>query len=316
VLRLREAPRDEPDIEIEPGGRYQVPDPELGFRPIPGSFRARFGNDYEWRLTNLPDSTRITRPLEQYAGAAPRPGIWVFGCSFVQGWGLDDDDTLPWKLQERFPDYDVVNFGVGGYGTLQSLRQFRRALGGRPKPLVAVLVYADFHDERNVRTTGWRDANISYERFGTTAQPYARLDGSGGLLFGWDDGSVPWLGLRSRSVLFNRVVVAYGKALDARLRAHEVSGRLIEAFREESRRHGVEFVLAGIWPTDLTRATIRRFADLGVPAVDISVDRSDARNRIPDDGHPTGFANDQHAAALATVETFRILRSTNRGRSQ
>ena len=102
------------DIVIEPGGKYQAPDPVLGFRPLPGSYIGLFDHRDVWHFTNLPDTTRITRPVEAYTDTSRGPGIWVFGCSFVQGCGLSDTDTFPWKIQERFPAYDVVNFGVGG----------------------------------------------------------------------------------------------------------------------------------------------------------------------------------------------------------
>jgi hypothetical protein len=311
VLRVtRGLPGQPPlDILIEPEGKYQTPDPVLGFRPLPGRYSALFDHRYPWHFTNLPDTTRITRPLETYIGRARGLGIWVFGCSFVQGWGLDDEGTLPWKLQERFPTHDVVNFGVGGYGTLQSLLQFQKALSERPKPLVVLLAYADFHDERNVRSTAWRDANISYARFGSTAQPYARFDGHGRLRVEHSDDRVPLMALRSRSALFDLGVVGYGMARDAFLRSHEVSEVLIQQFAEESRRQDVHFVLAGIWPSYLTRATIRRFAAKGVRAVDISVDRDDPANRIPYDGHPSAFANEQHADSLAAMlRRVRIVR--------
>src|SRR3989442_4574849 len=35
--------------------------------------------------------------------------------------------SYPWLLQEKFPNYDVVNFGVMGYGTVQSLIQDRKS---------------------------------------------------------------------------------------------------------------------------------------------------------------------------------------------
>jgi hypothetical protein len=289
------------DIVIEPGGKYQVPDPVLGFRPLPGSYVGVFDHRYVWHFTNLADTTRITRPLETYVGPPRGPGIWVFGCSFVQGWGLDDADTFPWKLQERFSGHDVVNFGVGGYGTLQSLLQFQRALHERPAPAVVVLAYAHFHDERNTRTTAWRDANFNYERFGTTAQPYARFDASGRLRVEHSDASVPLMSLRSRSAVFDLVAAGYGGLLDLRLRSHEVSERLIDQFVEESRRHGVSFVLTGISSWGITRATLGRFAARGMTTADISVNLDDPANRIPYDGHPSARANTAYAERVAAV---------------
>jgi hypothetical protein len=289
------------DILIEPGGKYQAPDQELGFTPLPGRYTALFDHKYRWTFTNLPDTTRITKSIDRYAVEPPKPGIWIFGCSFTQGWGLNDEDTMPWKLQERLPDHDVVNFGVGGYGTLQSLLQYQRALKDKAKPQIAILVYADFHDERNVRTGAWRDANFSYERFGTTAQPYARLNWSGDLSYRWGSTAVPLMELRARSVAFNVAMIGYGRVRDTFLDAHTVSELLIRQFVEESRRLGVQFVLAGIWPSDGTRETLTKFAAQGVSSIDISVDRFDQRNRIPYDGHPSAVANESSAEKLAAA---------------
>ena len=303
ALRVRgTAPRARQlDILIEPGGKYQTPDAELGFKPLPGRYQALFDHRYAWTLTNLPDTTRITKPLERYRNEAAHPAIWIFGCSFAQGWGLDDEGTLPWKLQERFPRHTVVNFAVGGYSTLQSLLQYRRALREKAKPEIVVLAYADFHDERNVRTDGWRDANFSYDRFGTTAQPYARLDSSGRLRYDWGDGHVPLMALRVRSVVFDRAAVGYGRMRERFLNAHRVSELLIEQFMDESRSQGVRFVLAGIWRSDVTRDTLRHFAARGIETVDISADRSDPKTRIPYDGHPSAIANEQSAVLLADL---------------
>jgi hypothetical protein len=305
ALRVRWEPpvRRQLDIVIEPGGKYQAPDTELGYKPLAGRYKAVFNHRDGWTLTNLPDTTRITKPLERYRTGAAQPGIWIFGCSFAQGWGLDDAGTLPWKMQERFQRHDVVNFGVGGYGTLQSLLQYHRALRERPKPESVVLMYGDFHDERNVRTDGWRDAHFNFERFGTTAQPYARLNWSGKLYYNWGDGQVPLMALRVRSLAFDYAVINYGRLRERFLNAHQVSELLIDLFIDESRRQGVRFVLAGVWQEgDLTRDTLRHFAAQGVETVDISADPNDERNRIaPNDVHPSAFANERSATILAEV---------------
>ncbi|NOT25977.1 MAG: SGNH/GDSL hydrolase family protein [Acidobacteria bacterium] len=309
VLRmLKDSPIEIPalDIVVEPGGKTQLPDPVLGFRPIPGRYTVTFDHRDPWELTNLSDTTRITSPLGSAEDRRGR-GIWVFGCSFVQGWGLNDADTFAWKLQERFPDYPVTNFGVGGYGTLQSLLQLQQALRERPSPAVIILAYAWFHDDRNTFTNGWRDANISYRRFGTTAQPYARFDDNGQLRYYHSEESVPLLWLRSRSAMFNLALESYGRAQDAGLRSHEVTELLLDRFAEESRQSGAHFVLAGIAPSPLTEATLRRFEAGGTHTVDISVDDRDPANVIPYDGHPSAIANDHFAETLATALQTRAI---------
>lgn len=106
-------------------------------------------DSYSFTVTHLPDTLRVTRPLSECHREDRREAIWVFGCSFTHGWSLNDEETYPWVLQQRLPDYQVVNFGVSGYGTLHSLMQFREALRTRDKPKAAVVAYGFLHDRRN-----------------------------------------------------------------------------------------------------------------------------------------------------------------------
>jgi hypothetical protein len=107
-----------------------------------------FSSGLETTVTHGPDTLRITHPPNGPTSAA-RPQIWIFGCSFTHGWSLSDEQTYPWQVQRRIPEYEVVNFGVSGYGTVQSLIQFREALEQRSRSDVAIIAYASFHDERN-----------------------------------------------------------------------------------------------------------------------------------------------------------------------
>src|SRR5205085_2187667 len=78
--------------------------------------------------------------------------------------------------QESFPEYEVVNFGVSGYGTLQSLIQFRDAIQHGQKPKLAIIVYASFHDVRNTFIRIRRKMLASSDYLGPLNQPYARLN--------------------------------------------------------------------------------------------------------------------------------------------
>jgi hypothetical protein len=60
----------------------------------------------------------------------------------------------------------------------------------------------------------------------------------------------------------------------------------------------VRFILAGIWPNEATRETLRHFAAQGVATVDVSNDQNDPGNLIAYDGHPSAFANEQSAERL------------------
>ena len=245
-------------IRVEPGGVLTAPDPVLGFTYLPGRFKVTFDDGDSWVLTHRLDSLRIARPVDADDAFRGRPGVWIFGCSFVHGWGLNDTETLPWKVQARLPGFDVTNFGVGGYGTVQSLLQFRRSRSRKPSPRIAIIAYAGFHDERNILSRRWRKGGYEYAHLGTTATPCVCLEGDG-LRFDFD---------------------------------------LALAFAREATDAGARPVVAGISREGETEQMLRFARDHGIASVDISVDLTQRANRIRWDGHPSAVANDKSAERL------------------
>ena len=176
-------PWDNADLQIQvaPGGRLFTPHPTRGYAQLPGAFVVTLPDGYSFALTHLPSGLRITHPLASYTETRSKPEIWIMGCSFTHGWSLNDQDTYPWLLQARLPEYEVVNYGVEGYGTLHVLLQLREALTTQPAPRVVVYAYASLHDERNTFLRNRRKTIVSRKRLGPLVQPYVRLDRHGRL---------------------------------------------------------------------------------------------------------------------------------------
>jgi hypothetical protein len=156
------------------------PDPELGWRNRPGSYvyPGYTAGAPEVRVTYLADGTRATG----FRGGAGAPEVWLVGDSFMQGWGLSDDETLAWRLQERYPGIRLVNFGTGGYGTWQSLLRLEGALQIREPPRLVIYGFIPAHEKRNVATADWLREQASAARGGMIAVPFASLDGDGFLV--------------------------------------------------------------------------------------------------------------------------------------
>ncbi len=286
--------RDVP-IRVEPGGSLYESDPHLGYRHRPGEFDITLvPTAYRFHVTHGADSLRATGPDFEVAG---RPEIWIFGCSYTHGWSLDDEDTFPWRVQERFRDFRVVNFGVGGYGTLHSLIQFRDALETRPKPAVAVVVYASFHDERNTFARKRRKVAALYNRLGPQVQPFARLNDEG------IEQSMAQVTYREFpfmrvSALAHLIENQYNALEDRWLQSRAVSKALLEAFRDTAREAGVAFVLAGITADEGAADVLGALAETGVATVDISVNGNRRHINYPHDPHPNALANRKYAERL------------------
>lgn len=293
-------------VRITPGGSLYRSHPTLGYSHLPGEFTVTLADGYSFHVTHLPSTLRATHPPEKAASGPPREEIWIFGCSFTHGWSLNDEETYPWLLQQRLPEYEVVNFGVTGYGTIQALHQFREELR-RTRPKVAVLAYAGFHDPRNTCLRGRQKEVAPYNRLGPLDQPYASLDEQGKLKYGMTRAVYRELPLQRRLALVNFADDVFNRNADQFHRSREVSKALIREIARLAAEQGTRLVFAQIFGgremLDFARAN-------DIPAVDMSVDLDLPENRnLPHDGHPSALANRKYAETLEAFLHAGILKS-------
>jgi hypothetical protein len=305
VLRVRGLTPFSPSPEnfmVEPGGRFYAQHGRLGYTLIPGHFRVTLPDGYSFEATHDRDTHRLTRPPGVDGFDGRRQGVWIFGCSFTHGWGLNDAETYPWLLQEKLPRHEVVNFGVEGYGTIQGLIQFQEALRDR-SPEVAIIAYASFHDERNTFSRQIRKLAVVYNKLGPTMQPYVRLNQKGELdyyLTATGEIAYTEFPLMRHSSLITYFEIRYNQ-LDALLnRSHEASKALIREFANISKQRHVKLVVAGIVSDPQTAEMLEYCRGLGISTLDISVDLTKKENtNWPHDLHPSRRATEEYANRLA-----------------
>ena len=255
------------------------------------------GSKYSFSVTTLPNTLRITRPLDSYKEPERKQEIWIFGCSLTYGWSINDEKTYPWLLQERFPKYDVINFGVSGYGTIHSLSQFREALKTRA-PKVAVLAYASFHDQRNTFSRIRRKEIAPWNKLGPLVQPYARLDKEGGLQYLFADVEYSEFPLMRNLALAHFIEMNYNQMEFKGHRSHAVSEVLIAEMARLAKQFKVKFILANI---EGDHAMLDFAEKNRIPNIDISVDLNlPEHTNLPHDDHPSVLANEKYADKLGS----------------
>jgi hypothetical protein len=149
---------------------------------------ACFDADLGWTLapdTRVQDGMYRTnrqglRSDRNYAMRAP-PGVTrvaAFGDSFVHGSEVANAEVWSRLIERDRPDVEVLNFGVGGYGTDQAWLRYRRD-GRRFAPDVVLIGLMVENIGRNVslfRPAYQRDARIPFPK------PRFRLDAAGELV--------------------------------------------------------------------------------------------------------------------------------------
>jgi hypothetical protein len=286
-----------PSITVEPGGRLYERDPLLGYRHLPGKYRVVLSGRHAFTMTHDSHGRRITSGRDMPSAA--RKEIWIFGCSFTHGWSVNDSETYPWLLQEEFPQYHIVNFGVGGYGTIHSLLQFEQAIKTHDPPIAVVVAYAYFHDERNVFSRYRQKVAANWSYFGPLVQPFGRVDANGNLQLFMASTEFQEFPLMRWSAFSSLMEQKYSAYHDARLEGRVVTEAIFRRLQEDTRAHGIPLLIAEIDGKSGIAVFARKN---GIAYADIGVDLNTpgARN-FPFDPHPTARTHREYARKLGAA---------------
>lgn len=130
---------------------HRVPDPVLGWRLEPNT---RFTNQNTEFSVNVVYNSKGWRDVEHKYDK--RPGVFrivVLGDSFIEAYSVELKDSFAHQLERMIKtsgrsNVEVINLGVGGYGTLQEYLAFAEE-GIRYEPDLVLLGFYVENDVRN-----------------------------------------------------------------------------------------------------------------------------------------------------------------------
>ena len=295
-------------IKVEPGGKLFQTHPTLGYAHLPGQYRVTLKTGYSFNVTHLANSLRCTCSQENFEANETKEGIWIFGGSFTYGWSVNDEETYALLLQEHIPDYNVVNYGVNGYGTLHALLQFKEALTQMKPPKVAIIAYASMHDHRNTFLRSRRKLIAPWNKLGPVLQPYARLNKDGSIEISMAEVEYKAFPFMKKSAFVHFLEESYNKYEDNFYHSHDVTEAIILEIFKLAREHNVKLVVAGILQDNITADALEFARENGIDTIDISVDlTNDAYTNRPHDHHPSALAHKEYAEKLETYLRENIL---------
>lgn len=295
-------------VEIQPEGGLYRTHPDYGYTGKTGTFTVRENDSLTFTLTHDSAGHRITHlPLPLDSSSEKRPEIWIFGCSFTHGWGVNDAETYPWLLQQQIPDFEVVNFGMDGFGTLQSIMQLEEALGIGGRPAVVVLAYGSFHDQRNVLSRAWEKSVGAFDVLDGMQYPFARLDERGELVIHRKELNYePWP-LQSHLAFVHYLESEDNAREEADLQHHQTTDILLSWFMARCQEYQAPLILAGIYQQERTTEVLERAASRSITTIDMSLPPNDQRYSVlPSDGHPNALAHQYYADTLAKTLRQRL----------
>jgi hypothetical protein len=274
-------------------------DPVLGWKNKPGVY-TKWPNGWSGgkniKVTIWPDGQRATAPLR----IKKDKQIIIIGCSFMQGWALNDNETFAWKLQENFPETEILNYGTGGYGTYQSLLLLERYLANSYEPPIMVLYgLGSFHLDRNVAAIHFLKKLTILGKRGHVFLPYCSINGKGILrrnsplkypLYPLDEYSAPfnllhtrYLTMMSHSRVSRRVDVMKKLLLEMNILCRNKGSRLVVLLLDEKIFNGKK----------------EYFSSNNIDYIDCSIPENMALDlKVKGEGHPSSVVNSYWASCV------------------
>ena len=270
------------------------PDIKFGFALTPGNFRVTINKGHTYSVTHTEDSLRrIPFPCSDSVNQK----VYFFGCSYTYGMGVNDDETFSAIIQKELPTIEIKNFGVPGFGTVQSYLQLQKMIAENDIPTKVILNYADFHDMRNALSPFYREnLKIGFERSNKDVKhimdrsriPFVdRKNDAFEIAFcKWDKLYNHWP-LRENLASVNFLQSKIDLKKDKTMGKKDITFFLVEQMQQLCEENHIQFLVAGITATKATQLTLEEFEKRGIETMDISVDlKLKKYNNMPFDSHP------------------------------
>lgn len=277
---------------------------ELGFSLGEGVYSVSMNGAPNYTATHV-DGQRITRA---YSKADSLPELFVMGCSFTYGMGVSDSISFPYQLQQQFPAWNIRNFGVPGFGSVQSYLQLESEIESGIIPQLVIVNFCDFHHQRNSLTPRFRNSLVlGYQR--SNAQASAALQQS---RFPYiENGSIKtvdydhlysnWPG-RETFAAVHYFQSIRDKSKESEIDLVENSLIVFRKMKALCDQHEITLIVTGLTKNRETRKFLKRLQSEGIQTADISLDLKNKKyNQLPYDSHPNGRAHMHFANQLATV---------------
>ncbi len=182
--------RHQVQMSIDHGPLF-APSETLGFTILPGRYKVTEHLEGRKHVFDL-SVTETGRRATSYVPVKAQKRLLITGDSALFGWGLDDEETVPWLMQSRLPGYEVVNLSLNSYSTVHALLQLRQVMPEFGPEDIVILAYHPATNAFNVANAGFlRNFLSGYEmQLGDTRQlrdmkvPFGMIDGSGNFSIG------------------------------------------------------------------------------------------------------------------------------------
>lgn len=280
---------------------YLIPDSINGFGIRKGVFNVDL-NGLKYKATHNSSGNRVTFSVQN-------KGIKVgmFGCSFTYGMGVNDSNTSSSNLQSLNPNLSITNYGVPGFGNVQTYYQIEKIIKSNTELDVAIINFCDFHLERNVMSPVFRkhlnlgfEQNLYKNQFSTSYLPFVTIEHDT-LLFqheNWNSLYSSLVGVNSFAFI-NAIQGSIDNIKSSSLDQNVASLKLFQRINLLCNTHSIKLIVVGLTKGKITSDFVDLLSSNQINAFYSPIPfKENKYNNFPLDSHPNSKAHEFWANML------------------
>ena len=267
-----------------------VVDSLLGYSLLPGKYTFHYKNGYSFAVTHNKFGERMISKEVSYDGL---PKIAVYGDSNFYGFGLNDDQTWTYKLQQKNKSNQIINHSVFGYSLFLNYLKYKKNIEAGETPIVAVFLIASYDFGRQTMNANARKNFVVNQKVSNMyLYPYLEIV-KGKLSINKQPLKSSFINNLSRYSSFsNFVETRVNTILDDRIDYKTINNSVIDSIVLISKKYKVEPVFALLNDDESTKTIKKRLDKLKCKSVYINYDLSNKKySLLPFDNHPNAYTN-------------------------
>tara|TARA_Y100001958_G_C21242937_1_gene571477 strand:- start:66 stop:1043 length:978 start_codon:yes stop_codon:yes gene_type:complete len=223
--------------------------------------------------------------------------IILIGGSFTMGQAINDNETFAFKMQSKLEDYEVKNYGSGGFGTYQSYLKLKQLYSKFENIDYVLYFFVDHHEVRNIVDPSWLE-HLSELSGKPVKLPFPRLDSSNKLIE-YPPLEYMVLPLSSTSVIISKIQKKIMRLkLFTKNEKKMITKKILLKISDLTKLNKSNFIMVNLLSNDSDNNFYKEFAKKNeINYLNCRIELND-KNTVKNEGHPNNLANEKYSYCI------------------
>jgi hypothetical protein len=272
-----------------------IQDDITGWSNKEGSFNVKIDKGNIVKYNFLKDGSRYSGYNSD--GEIQKDKIILIGGSFTMGQAINDNETFAFKMQKKLDNYEVKNYGSGGFGTYQSYLKLKQLYNKFENIDYVLYFFVDHHEVRNIVDPSWLEflSKLAKE---PVKLPFARLNSSKELI---EHPPLEYmvLPLSNSSVIISKIQKKIMRfKLFTKNEKKMITEKILLKMNELTKLNESDFIMVNLLSGESDNAYYKEFAKKNrIEYFNCSLELND-KNTVKNEGHPNNLATEKYSNCI------------------